>query len=56
MSRPRPGVLRLADIDMKRCADFLHGIVDGVRYYAKAEHNRVVLTESGGMVHAMGKN
>jgi integrase len=41
---PALGALRLVDIDIRTCADFLHGIVDGGRYYAKAEHNRVVLS------------
>jgi integrase len=41
---PALGALRLADIDISTCADFLHGIVDGGRYYAKAEHNRVILS------------
>ncbi|CAH0135708.1 Tyrosine recombinase XerC [Arthrobacter sp. Bi26] len=41
---PALGELRLADIDIKTCADFLHGIVDSGRFYAKAEHNRAVLS------------
>lgn len=41
---PALGALRLADIDIKTCADFLHGIVGEGRYYAKAEHNRAVLS------------
>jgi hypothetical protein len=41
---PALGELLLADIDIKACADFLHGIVEGGRYYAKAEHNRAVLS------------
>ncbi|MGO4856292.1 tyrosine-type recombinase/integrase [Arthrobacter sp. 2MCAF14] len=41
---PALGALTLGDIDIKACADFLHGIVDGGRYYAKAEHNRVILS------------
>lgn len=41
---PSLGALTLADIDIRTCADFLHDIVDGGRYYAKAEHNRVILS------------
>lgn len=41
---PALGALRPADIDIKTCADFLHGIVDDGRYYAKAEHIRAVLS------------
>ncbi|WP_175558631.1 tyrosine-type recombinase/integrase [Arthrobacter sp. ok362] len=41
---PALGARRLADIDVRTCAEFLHGIVDGGRYYAKAEHNRVILS------------
>jgi len=41
---PALGALTLGDIDIRTCADFLHGIVDGGRYYAKAEHNRVILS------------
>lgn len=41
---PSLGGLRLADVDIEVCADFLHGIVEGGRYYAKAEHNRAVLS------------
>jgi integrase len=41
---PALGALALGDIDIRTCADFLHGIVDGGRYYAKAEHNRVILS------------
>jgi len=41
---PVLGDLRVADIDIATCADFLHGIVDGGRFYAKAEHNRIVLS------------
>lgn len=41
---PSLGELKLAEIDIATCADFLHGIVDGGRFYAKAEHNRVVLS------------
>lgn len=41
---PALGELQLADIDIKTCANFLHGIVRGGRYYAKAEHNRVMLS------------
>lgn len=41
---PSLGNLRLVDIDIKACADFLHDIVEGARYYAKAEHNRTVLS------------
>lgn len=41
---PALGHLKLAKMDVTACADFLHGIVDGGRFYAKAEHNRVVLS------------
>lgn len=41
---PSLGQLQLTEIDIKACADFLHGIIDGDRYYAKAEHNRAVLS------------
>jgi integrase len=41
---PALGTLKVADIDIRTCADFLHGIVDDGRYYAKAEHNRAVLS------------
>jgi integrase len=41
---PSLGALKLTDVDIKACADFLHGIVSGGRYYAKAEHNRAVLS------------
>jgi integrase len=41
---PALGALTLGDIDVGTCADFLHGIVDSGRYYAKAEHNRVILS------------
>lgn len=34
----------MAEIDVSTCADFLHDIIVGGRYYAKAEHNRVILS------------
>jgi hypothetical protein len=43
-SVPALGELKLADIDIKTCADYLHGIIDGGRNYAKADHNRAVLS------------
>lgn len=36
--------LRLREVDVEVCADFLHGIIKGGRYFAKAEHNRAVLS------------
>lgn len=41
---PSLGELRLVEVDIEACADFLHGIIQGGRYYAKAEHNRAVLS------------
>jgi integrase len=41
---PSLGGLTLSEIDISTCADFLHDIIDGGRYYAKAEHNRVILS------------
>lgn len=42
---PALGAFTLVEIDIETCADFLHGIVDGDRYHAKAEHNRVILSK-----------
>lgn len=41
---PALGSMRVGDIDVRACADFLHGIIEGGRFYAKAEHNRAVLS------------
>lgn len=41
---PSLGALTLAEINVSTCADFLHDIINGGRYYAKAEHNRVILS------------
>jgi hypothetical protein len=41
---PSLGPLTLAEIDVSTCADFLHGIVHDGRFHAKAEHDRVILS------------
>lgn len=41
---PSLGNLRLRKIDVEVCANFLHGIIKDGRYFAKAEHNRAVLS------------
>lgn len=41
---PSLGDLSLTDIDIKVCSGFLHGIIVDGRFYAKAEHNRAVLS------------
>ena len=41
---PALGDLPLHDIGVQVCADFLHEIIKDGRYFAKAEHNRAVLS------------